>query len=63
MGFTNMSEIQARSIPLLLEGKDLTASAKSGSGKTLAFLIPILEQMTKICITPRDGKKLLLYFN
>lgn len=40
MGFTTMTEIQAKSIPALLEGRDLVGSAKTGSGKTLAFLIP-----------------------
>jgi len=40
MGFTNMTEIQAKCIPPLLEGRDLVGSAKTGSGKTLAFLIP-----------------------
>ncbi len=43
MGFTEMTEIQARAIPHLMEGRDLVGAAKTGSGKTLAFLIPIVE--------------------
>ena len=40
MGFTHMTDIQAKCIPTLLEGRDLVGNAKTGSGKTLAFLIP-----------------------
>jgi ATP-dependent RNA helicase DDX18/HAS1 len=43
MGFTEMTEIQARAIPHLMEGRDLVGAAQTGSGKTLAFLIPIVE--------------------
>lgn len=43
MGFTQMTEIQARAIPHLMEGRDLVGAAKTESGKTLAFLIPIAE--------------------
>ena len=50
LGFTEMTPIQAQSIPLLLKGKDLIAQAKTGSGKTAAFAIPILE---KIRLEPR----------
>ncbi|KAK9504783.1 hypothetical protein O3M35_008970 [Rhynocoris fuscipes] len=55
MGFTTMTEIQARAIPPLLEGRDLIGAAKTGSGKTLAFLIPAIELMVKIGFTYRNG--------
>jgi len=55
MGFTDMTEIQARSIPPLLEGRDLVASAKTGSGKTLAFLVPAIELIYKLHFMPRNG--------
>merc|ERR550519_3265083 len=42
LGFEKMTEVQARTIPLLLDGHDVVAGAKTGSGKTLAFLIPAL---------------------
>ncbi|KAG8226825.1 hypothetical protein J437_LFUL007102 [Ladona fulva] len=55
MGFSILTEIQARSIPPLLEGRDLVGSAKTGSGKTLAFLIPAVELMYKLKFMPRNG--------
>lgn len=55
MGFTHMTEIQARSIPPLLEGRDLIGAAKTGSGKTLAFLIPAVELIYKLKFMPRNG--------
>lgn len=55
MGFTKMTEIQAKSIPPLLEGRDLVGSAKTGSGKTLAFLIPVVELIHKLKFMPRNG--------
>ncbi len=45
MGFTEMTPIQSASIPLLLEGKDLVGQSQTGSGKTAAFLIPILQKI------------------
>lgn len=56
MGFTTLTEIQARSIPHLLEGFDLVGAAKTGSGKTLAFLIPAVELINKLKFMPRNGK-------
>ncbi|XP_012271465.1 probable ATP-dependent RNA helicase pitchoune [Orussus abietinus] len=55
MGFTDMTEIQARAIPPLLEGRDLVGAAKTGSGKTLAFLIPAVELIYKLKFMPRNG--------
>lgn len=37
--------IQSRCIPLALAGKDICAAAKTGSGKTAAYLLPILERL------------------
>uniref|UniRef100_A0A1I7YZC9 ATP-dependent RNA helicase n=1 Tax=Steinernema glaseri TaxID=37863 RepID=A0A1I7YZC9_9BILA len=48
MGFTTMTEIQARTIDPLLEGRDVLGAAKTGSGKTLAFLIPAIELLVKL---------------
>ncbi|OXU30245.1 hypothetical protein TSAR_008815 [Trichomalopsis sarcophagae] len=55
MGFTDMTEIQAMSIPPLLEGRDLVGAAKTGSGKTLSFLIPAVELIYKLKFMPRNG--------
>ncbi|WFD47978.1 RNA helicase [Malassezia furfur] len=43
MKYTQMTPVQAASIPLFLSHKDVVAEAVTGSGKTLAFVIPILE--------------------
>ena len=45
MGYTEPSPIQAKAIPLAITGRDLIASASTGTGKTAAFLIPILQQL------------------
>lgn len=45
MGFEEMTEVQEKSIPLILEGKDITAKAPTGTGKTCAFGIPLLMQI------------------
>lgn len=45
MGFTEMTEVQAKVIPLVLEGRDVTAKAPTGTGKTCAFGIPLIEQL------------------
>ena len=43
MGFTEPSTVQARTIPLMMEGQDVNAIAPTGTGKTCAFGIPMLE--------------------
>src|SRR5690554_6266065 len=43
MGYTQPSPIQAQTIPLLLEGRDVIGQAQTGTGKTASFGIPILE--------------------
>ena len=45
--FTTPTPVQAASIPLALEGKDILATAQTGTGKTLAFLLPIMEKLLK----------------
>ncbi|GMY26584.1 DEAD-box ATP-dependent RNA helicase 10 isoform X2 [Fagus crenata] len=47
LGWTNPSKIQAEAIPHALEGKDLIGLAQTGSGKTGAFALPILESLLK----------------
>ena len=55
MGFTNMTEIQANSLGPLMKGKDLMGKASTGSGKSLAFLVPTIELLYKSKFTPRNG--------
>lgn len=45
LGFETLTPIQREAIPLLLEGKDLIGQSKTGSGKTVAFSLPILERL------------------
>jgi ATP-dependent RNA helicase RhlE len=45
MGFEQPTPIQQAAIPAALQGRDLLASAETGSGKTAAFLLPIMNQM------------------
>ncbi|CAH0751934.1 unnamed protein product [Diatraea saccharalis] len=60
MGFTTMTEIQAKAIPPLLEGRDLVGAAQTGSGKTLAFLIPAIECIYKLKLKPSDGTGVII---
>jgi len=48
-GYTTATPIQERTIPVALEGRDLIACAQTGTGKTAAFLLPILQRLA-------DGK-------
>lgn len=45
MGFEQMSPIQAKAIPIILEGKDVVGQAQTGTGKTAAFGIPLLHRI------------------
>merc|ERR1712002_1290662 len=60
MGYTHMTEIQAQSIPPLLEGRDILAAARTGSGKTLGFLIPAIELIYKLKFMPRNGTGVII---
>jgi len=45
--FSVPTPVQAAAIPQALEGKDVLATAQTGTGKTLAFLIPVIERLLK----------------
>ena len=53
--FVDMTDIQARSIPLALKRQDILGAARTGSGKTLAFLIPVLDILFRQKWGPQDG--------
>lgn len=46
--FAVMTDVQSRAIPLALQGHDILGAAKTGSGKTLSFLIPVLENLYRL---------------
>lgn len=53
MGFTDMTEIQEKAIPLMLAGHDMIAKAPTGTGKTVAFGIPILSKVDPASLKPQ----------
>ncbi|MFA5263494.1 MAG: DEAD/DEAH box helicase [Opitutaceae bacterium] len=55
-GYTHPSPIQARAIPVLLAGRDLIGLAQTGTGKTAAFALPILQRLT-LSPQPRVARK------
>jgi ATP-dependent RNA helicase RhlE len=57
LGYKEPTPIQAKSIPAILEGADLIGCAETGTGKTAAFLLPILQRIIE---TPRPGLRALI---
>lgn len=53
LGFEQMTPIQAQSLPLILEGRDLIAQAKTGSGKTAAFGLGVLQNLDVNRLVPQ----------
>ncbi len=53
--FVDMTEIQRTSIPVSLKGKDVLGAARTGSGKTLTFLVPVLEILYRRRWSAADG--------
>ena len=56
LGFTTPTPIQAKSIPVMLQGKDMIGIAQTGTGKTLAFGIPLIQRavtrLPKLVVLP-----------
>jgi ATP-dependent RNA helicase RhlE len=57
MGFSNPTPIQNEAIPIILDGNDILASAQTGTGKTAAFAIPILNKLSE---NPGKGIRALI---
>lgn len=59
-GYTQPTPIQAKAIPSILQGRDLLGTAQTGTGKTAAFAIPILQNLTDKNIRNNQIKALIL---
>ncbi len=61
LGYTQPTPVQAAAIPAVLDGRDLLASAATGSGKTAAYAFPVLQRLDDIARpTPRRVRVLVL---
>jgi ATP-dependent RNA helicase RhlE len=57
-GYTTPTPIQQQAIPILLEGRDLLGCAQTGTGKTAAFAIPIIQQLFNSSNTQKKPKRI-----
>jgi ATP-dependent RNA helicase RhlE len=60
LGYIDPTPIQRRAIPVALEGRDLMAAAQTGTGKTAAFALPILERLMQSPASQRRPRVLVL---
>lgn len=60
IGYQTPTPIQAQAIPKVLEGSDLMASAQTGTGKTAAFLLPLLHQLISYPLPTVKGPRTLV---
>jgi ATP-dependent RNA helicase RhlE len=59
-GYATPTPIQAKAIPVVLEGRDLLAAAQTGTGKTAAFTLPLLERLKGGRAAPKAPRALVL---
>ncbi len=56
-GFTTPTPVQAKAIPPALEGNDILATASTGTGKTLSFLVPMIQRLDATSVPSTKGKR------
>ncbi|KAK1325572.1 DEAD-box ATP-dependent RNA helicase 31 [Acorus calamus] len=56
-GYERMTLVQEATLPFILKGKDVLAKAKTGTGKTIAFLLPAIEVVLKLPPVDRDQRR------
>ena len=54
LGFTTPTPVQEQAIPLVLQGRDVIASAQTGTGTTCAFALPVLQNLTEASRAARE---------
>ncbi|MCD4676697.1 MAG: DEAD/DEAH box helicase, partial [Desulfobacula sp.] len=59
-GYTSPTPIQAQAIPVVFDGRDLLAGARTGTGKTAAFALPILQRLSNTSQKVRRPRALIL---
>jgi len=59
-GYNEATPIQHKAIPLIIEGRDVLAGAQTGTGKTAAFTLPLLQRLNKKSNGPRCIRALIL---
>ncbi|PKU78888.1 DEAD-box ATP-dependent RNA helicase 31 [Dendrobium catenatum] len=57
VGYERMTVVQEATLPVILKGKDVLAKAKTGTGKTVAFLLPAIEVVAKLPPPDRDNRR------
>ena len=59
-GYTEPTPIQARAIPEILAGRDVLATAQTGTGKTAAFMLPALQRLSELKRGPKGAPRVLV---
>jgi len=57
LGFTTPTPVQEQAIPEILKGRDVIASAQTGTGKTAAFALPILQLIAPLSAAARKERR------